>query len=173
MHIWGYINAFGTTTFTLFSFFKRELMSGTWINANHFCHMALVAKPERDSAKYRYKLIDWCKFNNIFDRGTGKMIKNDRRFTIHITSTVQKMLRTCTGKQTIEGVPVLESLSTIFHYSTVVCLQHQPWIFSSPYYSMCAASNLYYLGDCSSPKIFFNVWDGEAPVEWNSIICFP
>ena len=27
--------------------------------------------------------------------------------------------------QTIEGVSVLESLSTIFHYSTVVCLQHQ------------------------------------------------
>ena len=44
----------------------------------------------------------------------GKMIKNDRRFTIHITSTVQKILRTCTGKQRIEGVPVLESLSTIF-----------------------------------------------------------
>ena len=45
-------------------------------------------------------------------------------------------------EQTIEEVPVLESLSTIFQYSTVVCLQHQPWILSSPYYSMCAASNL-------------------------------
>ena len=32
--------------------------------------------------------------------------KNDRGFTIHITSTVQKIMRTCTGKQTIEGVPV-------------------------------------------------------------------
>ena len=85
----------------------------------------------------------------------GKMIKkNDGRFTIHITSTVQKILRTCTGKQTIEGVPVSESLSIIFHYSTIVCLKHQPWIFSSPYYSMCAASNLWYLGDCSSPKVF-------------------
>ena len=50
----------------------------------------------------------------------------------------QKILRRCTGKQTIEGVPVLESLSTIFHYSIGVCLQHQPWILSSPYYSMCA-----------------------------------
>ena len=30
------------------------------------------------------------------------MIKNDRRLTIHITSTVQQILRTCTGKQTIE-----------------------------------------------------------------------
>ena len=39
----------------------------------------------------------------------GKMIKkkNDRRFTIHITCTVQKILRTFAGKQTIEGVPVL------------------------------------------------------------------
>ena len=34
------------------------------------------------------------------------MIKHDRRFTIHIASTVQKILRTCTGKQTIEGVAV-------------------------------------------------------------------
>ena len=40
----------------------------------------------------------------------GKMI-ND------VTATVKKILRTCTGKQTIEGVPVLESLSTIFHHS--------------------------------------------------------
>ena len=70
------------------------------------------------------------------------MIKNDRKFTIHITSTVQKILSTYTDKQTIEGVPVEETLSTIFHYSTVVCLQHQPWILSSPYYSMCAGSNL-------------------------------
>ena len=37
---------------------------------------------------------------------SSKMIKNDRRFTIHITSTVQKILRICTGKQTIKGVPV-------------------------------------------------------------------
>ena len=36
----------------------------------------------------------------------GKMIKNDRRFTIHITSTVKKIFGTCTGKQMIEGVPV-------------------------------------------------------------------
>ena len=36
----------------------------------------------------------------------GKMIKNDRRFTILIASTVQKILRTCTGRQTIEGVLV-------------------------------------------------------------------
>ena len=36
----------------------------------------------------------------------GKMIKYDRRFTIHITSTIKKIFRTCTGKQTIEGVPV-------------------------------------------------------------------
>ena len=35
-----------------------------------------------------------------------KTIKNDRSFTIHITSTVQKILGTCAGKQTIEGVPV-------------------------------------------------------------------
>ena len=35
-----------------------------------------------------------------------KMIKNDRRFTIHITSPVKKIFRTCTGKQTIEAVPV-------------------------------------------------------------------
>ena len=34
------------------------------------------------------------------------LLKKDRRFTIHITSTVKKILRTCTGKQTIEGVPV-------------------------------------------------------------------
>ena len=45
-------------------------------------------------------------------------------------------------EQTIEEVPVLESLSTIFQYGTVVCLQHQPWILSSPYYSMCAGNNL-------------------------------
>ena len=67
----------------------------------------------------------------------GKMTKK-RRFTIHITSTVQKILRTCTGKQTIEGVPVLESLSTIFHYTTVVCLQHQPWILSAPHTTLGA-----------------------------------
>ena len=36
----------------------------------------------------------------------GKMIKNNRRFTIHIISTVQKILMTYTGKQTIEEVPV-------------------------------------------------------------------
>ena len=45
-------------------------------------------------------------------------------------------------EQTIEEVPVLESLSTIFQYSTVVRLQHQPWILSSPYFSMCAGNNL-------------------------------
>ena len=28
------------------------------IYANHLCHMKLVAKPERDSAKHRYKLIE-------------------------------------------------------------------------------------------------------------------
>ena len=39
-------------------FFLRELMYGTWVYANHLCHMRLVAKPERDSAKYRYKLIE-------------------------------------------------------------------------------------------------------------------
>ena len=58
MIIWGWINAFGTTTFTLFSFFRKELMYGTWVNANHLCHMALAEKPERDSAKQRYKLIE-------------------------------------------------------------------------------------------------------------------
>ncbi|CAH3028658.1 unnamed protein product [Porites evermanni] len=40
-------------------------------------------------------------------------------------------------------VPV-KSLSTIFHYSTAVCLHHQPWILSSPYYSMCAGSSVAY-----------------------------
>ena len=53
--------------------------------------------------------LNVCKFNNIFDRGTRQ---NDKK---HLTieglqtllhSTVQKILRTCTGKQTIEGVPV-------------------------------------------------------------------
>ena len=29
VYLWGYINAFSTTTFTVFSFFKRELMYGT------------------------------------------------------------------------------------------------------------------------------------------------
>ena len=38
--------------------FKRELMYGTSVSANNLCHMALVAKPERDSAKHRYKLIE-------------------------------------------------------------------------------------------------------------------
>ena len=70
--------------------------------------MTLVAKPERDSALKSTDIssLNVCKFNNIFDRGTRENSKNDRRFTIHITSTVQKILRTCTGKQTIEGVPV-------------------------------------------------------------------
>ena len=36
----------------------------------------------------------------------GKMIKIDRRFTIYIISTVKKIFMTCTGKKTIEGVPV-------------------------------------------------------------------
>ena len=48
VYTWGYINAFGTTTFTLFSFFKRVLVYGTWVYPNHLCHMTLVAKPERD-----------------------------------------------------------------------------------------------------------------------------
>ena len=69
------------------------------------CHMKLVAKPERDSAKDRYKLIE-CMFNACASlitysiEVTGKMIKNNRRFTIHITPTVQKILRTCTGNLT-------------------------------------------------------------------------
>ena len=50
------------------------------------------------------------------------MVKTDRRFTIHITSTVQKILRTCTDKQTIEGEPVQESLSTIFRLFIICCL---------------------------------------------------
>ena len=71
--------------------------------------MTLVAKPERDGPKYRYKLIiiaHVCKLNNTSIDVPGKMIKNNGRFTIHITSTVKKILRTCTGKQTIEGVSV-------------------------------------------------------------------
>ena len=36
------------------------------------------------------------------------------------------MLFTIIILQTIEGVPVKESMSTILHYSTVVCVQHQP-----------------------------------------------
>ena len=40
------------------------------IYANHLCHMKLVAKPERDSAKHRYKFIECMQVNNIFDRGT-------------------------------------------------------------------------------------------------------
>ena len=72
--------------------------------------MTLVAKPERDIAQSTdISLLNVCKFNNIVDRGTRK---NDKK---HLTieglqtilhSTVQKILRTCTGKQTIEGVPV-------------------------------------------------------------------
>ena len=77
------------------------------IYANNLCDMKLVAKPERDSAKHRHKLIE-CMHGLITYsiEVPGKMIKNDRRFAIHITSTVKKILRTCTGKQTIEGVPV-------------------------------------------------------------------
>ena len=70
--------------------------------------MTLVAKPERDSAKHRYKLIE-CMHASLMTYSIevpGKMMKKDRRFTIHITSTVQKIFRTCTGKETIEGVPV-------------------------------------------------------------------
>ena len=47
-----------TTTFAVFSFFKTELIYGTSVYANHLCHMTLVAKSERDSAKHRYKLIE-------------------------------------------------------------------------------------------------------------------
>ena len=55
------VNAFGATTFAVFSFFKRELMiimELESVYANHLCHMKLVAKPERDSAKHSYKLIE-------------------------------------------------------------------------------------------------------------------
>ena len=66
--------------------------------------MTLVTKPERDSA---LKSTDISSLNVTYSiEVPSKMIKNDRRFTIHITFTVQKILRTCTGKQTIEGVPV-------------------------------------------------------------------
>ena len=71
------------------------------------------------------------KLNNTSIDVPGKMIKNNGRFTIHITSTVKKILRTCTGKQTI----ALE----------ISLLQ----------------------------RCLLNFWDGEAPVECNSIICFP
>ena len=69
--------------------------------------MTLVAKPvTRNCTKNRYKLIEFSFITNSINV-PSKMIKNDRRFTIHIyISTVQKMLRTCTDKQTIEGVPV-------------------------------------------------------------------
>ena len=68
--------------------------------------MTLAAKPViRNSTKHRYKLIEFSFITNSI-KVPSKMIKNDRRFTIHIMSTVQKMLRTYTDKQTIEGVPV-------------------------------------------------------------------
>ena len=51
--------------------FKRELMYGTWVYANHLCHMTLVAKPERDTAQSTdIGSLNVCKFNNIFDQGT-------------------------------------------------------------------------------------------------------
>ena len=57
----------------------------------------------------------------------SKMIKNDRRFTIHIISTVQKMLRTCTDKQMLKEYLSKSPCRLISSmYSTVVCLQHQP-----------------------------------------------
>ena len=36
--------------------------------------------------------LNVCKFNNISIKVPGKIIKNDRGFTIHNTSTVQKIL---------------------------------------------------------------------------------
>ena len=38
--------------------FERELMYGTSVSASHLCHKTLVAKPQRDSLKHRYKLIE-------------------------------------------------------------------------------------------------------------------
>ena len=53
-------------------------MYGTSVSANNLCHMALVAKPERDSAKHRYKLIECMQVASWITYSIevpGKMIK--------------------------------------------------------------------------------------------------
>ena len=54
----GTLNAFGTTTFAVFSFFHDHVWNLSLNMANHLSHMKLVANPERDSSKHRYKLIE-------------------------------------------------------------------------------------------------------------------
>ena len=102
------------------------------------------------------------------------MTKNDRRFTIHFTSTVKKLLRTCTVSKRLKEYLSIKSPCRLF--STTV----QWFVYSTSlgslarHTTLCALEVIFNtLKIALLQKFLLNFWDGEAPVEWNSIICFP
>ena len=138
-------------------------MYGTWVRANNLCHMTLVAKPERDSANTDKSSLNVCNINNnIFYRGTRW---NDLQFKkswghVQVSKRLKEYLSKCSCRlfsTRVQWFVYSTSLGSLARHTTLCALEV---IFNTSEIALLQ-------------KYLLNLWDGEAPVEWNSIICFP
>ena len=70
VQIWGYINAFGTTTFALFSFLKESSCMELESMQIIYVIWHMWQRPKEIAQRTDISSLNACKFNNIFDRGT-------------------------------------------------------------------------------------------------------